>query len=648
MALQTRLREYFEGIITPEIEEEMATGEMGGEAAKVAIRQMGKDGILGLGWPTEYGGGGWAPVEQFIFYDEAQRTGAPVPMLTINAVAPTIMQFGTQAQKDFFLPKILAGEIQFAIGYTEPGSGTDLASLKTKAERDGDEWLINGQKIFTSIAEHADYIWLAARTDPDKPKHRGISIFAVPVDSPGYSRTPIRIMGDAKTNATYYDNVKVPADALIGELNRGWDLIVNQLNHERVALGPPGLDRPPVQRREAVGPGDQGRGRPAGDRPGVGAAQPGARARQARGAAPHELEGGVERDGGHAEPGRRVGHQGVRHRAVHRGVPAVARDPRPGRRAQARLARGGAAGIAGAGLPGHAHPHLRRRHQRGAARPHRHLRPRHADEAFRHDRHLDMNWDLNEEQQAIKELTAQILDSERATWDELAKADLLGVCLPEKYGGSGHGIFELGLMLEEQGRAGVHLPLLPTLACAMAIAQFGTDKQKDDWLPGVVSGDVVLTAVLNDHPPFAPYARQAGAVFVGNTLYAKDALELIDLDTTSGEPQAVVHVRGADPGPHSRANRWLLDRWTAGLCMLQVGLADKALRLTAEYTTGASSSASPSPPSRPWASGRPTRTSTPRPCGSPPTRRRGAWPRACRQPTSWRWPSSGRPRAATG
>jgi len=239
-ALQQRLRAYFEGIMTPEIEQEMATGEMGGEAAKVAIRQMGKDGILGLGWPVEYGGGGLGPVEQFIFYDEAQRTGAPVPMLTINAVAPTIMQFGTQAQKDFFLPKILAGEIQFAIGYTEPGSGTDLASLRTKAERDGDRWLINGQKIFTSIAEHADYIWLAARTNPDAPKHRGISIFAVPTDAPGYSRTPIRIMGDAKTNATYYDNVKVPADALIGELHRGWDLIVNQLNHERVALGPPG------------------------------------------------------------------------------------------------------------------------------------------------------------------------------------------------------------------------------------------------------------------------------------------------------------------------------------------------------------------------------------------------------------------------
>ena len=197
-----------------------------------------------------------------------------------------------------------------------------------------------------------------------------------------------------------------------------------------------------------------------------------------------------------------------------------------------------------------------------------------------------MNWDLNEEQQAIKELTAQILDSERATWDELAKADLLGICLPEKYGGSGHGIFELALMLEEQGRAGVHLPILPTMACAMAIAQFGTDKQKDDWLPRVAHGEVVLSAVLSDDPPYAPYGREAGAVFVGNTLYEANALELTDVETTSGEPQTIVRVHGADPGPHPRANRWLLDRWMAGLCMLQVGIADKALRLTAEYTAG--------------------------------------------------------------
>ncbi|MBV8162413.1 MAG: acyl-CoA dehydrogenase family protein, partial [Acidimicrobiia bacterium] len=162
-ALQRELREYFAAIVTPEIEEEMATGEMGGPKSKEAIRQMGKDGWLGIGWPKEYGGQDRSAIEQFIFYDESFRAGAPVPMLSINSVAPTIMQFGTDEQKKEYLPKILAGEIQFAIGYTEPGSGTDLASLRTKAVRDGDEWVINGQKVFTSIADFADYVWLACR-----------------------------------------------------------------------------------------------------------------------------------------------------------------------------------------------------------------------------------------------------------------------------------------------------------------------------------------------------------------------------------------------------------------------------------------------------------------------------------------------------
>jgi alkylation response protein AidB-like acyl-CoA dehydrogenase len=240
-ALQRELREYFARIVTPEIEEEMATGEMGGPKSKEAIRQMGKDGWLGIGWPKEYGGQDRTAIEQFIFYDESFRAGAPVPMLSMNSVAPTIMQFGTDEQKKEFLPKILAGEIQFAIGYTEPGSGTDLASLRTKAVRDGDEWVINGQKVFTSIADFADYVWLACRTDPDAPKHKGISMILVPTNAAGFKVTPIKIMGGAATNATYYEDVRVPVTNLVGELNRGWDLIVNQLNRERVALAPPGM-----------------------------------------------------------------------------------------------------------------------------------------------------------------------------------------------------------------------------------------------------------------------------------------------------------------------------------------------------------------------------------------------------------------------
>src|SRR5205807_9844427 len=157
-ALQQELREYFATIVTPEIEEEMATGEMGGPKSKEAIRQMGKDGWLGIGWPKEYGGQDRTAIEQFIFYDESFRAGAPVPMLSMNSVAPTIMQFGTEAQKKEFLPKILAGELQFAIGYTEPGPGTDLPSLRPKAVRDGAERLINGPTVFPSIPAFADYL----------------------------------------------------------------------------------------------------------------------------------------------------------------------------------------------------------------------------------------------------------------------------------------------------------------------------------------------------------------------------------------------------------------------------------------------------------------------------------------------------------
>src|SRR5947208_12945630 len=163
LELQQELRAYFAKIVTPEIEQEMATGEMCGPKSKEAIKQMGRDGCLGIGWPKEYGGQDRTAIEQFIFYDESFRAGAPMPMLSINSVAPTIMQFGTDEMKRELLPKILAGEIQFAIGYTEPGSGTDLASLKTKAVRDGDERVINGQRVFTAITAFVDYVWLAHR-----------------------------------------------------------------------------------------------------------------------------------------------------------------------------------------------------------------------------------------------------------------------------------------------------------------------------------------------------------------------------------------------------------------------------------------------------------------------------------------------------
>jgi alkylation response protein AidB-like acyl-CoA dehydrogenase len=239
-ALREELRAYFARMMTPELLQEISGSEGGGPLYRKALRQMGADGWLGIGWPKEWGGQGRTPIEQFIFSDEVQRAGFPLPFLTLNTVGPTLARFGTEPQRQEFLPKILKGELHFAIGYSEPGAGTDLASLTTRAVRDGDDYVINGSKVFTSLADYADYIWLAARTNPDAPKHRGISMLMVSTRLPGFKLTPIWTMGGVRTNATYYENVRVPASCLVGKENEGWSLIVNQLNHERVSLSPYG------------------------------------------------------------------------------------------------------------------------------------------------------------------------------------------------------------------------------------------------------------------------------------------------------------------------------------------------------------------------------------------------------------------------
>ncbi|MDP9849301.1 acyl-CoA dehydrogenase family protein [Streptosporangium lutulentum] len=238
--LRGELREYFGACLTDEDRKRIATDPFG-QVYMEHCRNLGRDGKLGLGWPKEYGGGGYGPLEQQIFANEIARAEVPYPIITVQTVGPTLMQYGTEAQKEFFLPRILAGECHFAIGYSEPGAGTDLASLRTAAVRDGDHYVVNGQKIFTSGAHYSQYIWLAARTDPDAKKHRGITMMIVDCADPGFSWTPIRTMdGRHHTNSTYYTDVRVPVDMVVGEENKGWDLIVNQLNHERVTLGPAG------------------------------------------------------------------------------------------------------------------------------------------------------------------------------------------------------------------------------------------------------------------------------------------------------------------------------------------------------------------------------------------------------------------------
>jgi alkylation response protein AidB-like acyl-CoA dehydrogenase len=238
--LQAEFRQYFQNLISPEESAEMEV-DRHGKAYRAIIRRMGADGKLGVGWPKEFGGLGLGPIEQQIFVNEAARAEVPLPAVTLQTVGPTLQTYGTELQKKKFLPAILAGEVHFAIGYSEPEAGTDLASLRTSAVRHGDEYIVNGQKIWTTGGHDADYVWLACRTDPEAAKHKGISILIVDTKDPGYSWTPIILSDGAHhTNATYYNDVRVPADMLVGEENAGWRLITTQLNHERVMLGPAG------------------------------------------------------------------------------------------------------------------------------------------------------------------------------------------------------------------------------------------------------------------------------------------------------------------------------------------------------------------------------------------------------------------------
>ena len=237
--LRRELRAYFDTLMTPERREALMStaGEYGsGNVYRETVAQMGRDGWLALGWPKEYGGQARSTMDQLIFTDEAAVAGAPVPFLTINSVAPTIMAFGTEEQKKFYLPGIARGDIHFSIGYSEPGAGTDLANLRTAAVRDGDEYVINGQKMWTSLIQYADYVWLAVRTNTEAKKHRGISVLIVPTSAEGFSYTPVHTMAGAGTSATYYQDVRVPVGNRVGEENAGWNLVTNQLNHERVAL----------------------------------------------------------------------------------------------------------------------------------------------------------------------------------------------------------------------------------------------------------------------------------------------------------------------------------------------------------------------------------------------------------------------------
>jgi alkylation response protein AidB-like acyl-CoA dehydrogenase len=236
-AFRDQVRVYLARLITPEVVAEVRSGPGGGGPLyHRVLQQMGRDGWLGIAWPKAYGGLERTTIEQYVFFDEVQRSGFALPFLTLNTVGPTIARFGSDAQKQDFLPRILAGTCHFSIGYTEPNAGTDLASLETRAEREGEFFVVNGQKLFTSLASYADYIWLAVRSDRNAAKHRGISILIVDARSKGVTITPIHTLGGHPTYATFYEDVRVHESMMVGELHQGWKLITSQLNYERIAL----------------------------------------------------------------------------------------------------------------------------------------------------------------------------------------------------------------------------------------------------------------------------------------------------------------------------------------------------------------------------------------------------------------------------
>ncbi len=241
IAFRDELRAFIGEWRTPELLAEYAA-TYGGSGARIRKFHdaIGERGWMTLCWPVESGGQGKSMLYNFIFIEEMEYWGMPYGNLTFTSVAPALNAFGSEAQKKEWLPKIYSGELTFALGYSEPNAGTDLASLRTRADRDGDHWVINGQKIWTSLADVSTHLWLAVRTNPDAAKHAGISIIVVPTDTPGVTIRPLHTMYGGHTNETFYDDVRVPIENCVGGIDQGWAIVMHALNHERVALAATG------------------------------------------------------------------------------------------------------------------------------------------------------------------------------------------------------------------------------------------------------------------------------------------------------------------------------------------------------------------------------------------------------------------------
>ncbi len=236
LAFEREVNDFLAVEWSPEVRQRAAASPDSYEIERAFRRKLAERGWLTMSWPREYGGQERSYEQQYLFQEALNYFGAPGATVAVQQVGPTLMTYGTESQKDAFLPRIAQGEIDFALGYTEPDAGTDLASLQLRAVRDGDDYVLNGIKRFTSGAHRAEYVWLAARTDPEAPKHRGISMFLADLSTPGITVKPIWTMSGLRTNEVYWDDVRIPADALVGEENRGWYYAAHALDFERVSI----------------------------------------------------------------------------------------------------------------------------------------------------------------------------------------------------------------------------------------------------------------------------------------------------------------------------------------------------------------------------------------------------------------------------
>lgn len=247
--LQREVRKFIAENVTPEVLEEIEKEDEGGVGPyyRELRNKIAERGWVGISWPKEYGGQDGSRIDQYIIEEEFSRVGIGVG--GAGSGAPAILAAGTEEQKRYFLPGLIKGDIIFALGFTEPQAGADLAGLQCRAVRDGDDYVINGQKMYTSSAHYATHIYMMVRTDPDAPRHRGISIFLVPMDTPGITVRPLWTIqnnptaprgttyGTARTNETFFEDVRVPQSAMLGEENTGWYVGAMGLNLDRVGAG---------------------------------------------------------------------------------------------------------------------------------------------------------------------------------------------------------------------------------------------------------------------------------------------------------------------------------------------------------------------------------------------------------------------------